>query len=294
MAADPLIGKIDGLVRSIKLAASVATAARLQSDTLQLDDSLQGLVAEIAAHATDGALANAGAADLVEVENYIRTQLRQALELIESPADACGWCPTDLALIDEQGKASGVVVREIEAFAERHSHLKHNIANGRGFLDVGTGAGWIAIEAARRWPGMKVTGIDIWEPSVALAQSNVAARGLSGRVHIERRDITAIEFESCFDIVWLPAPFLPGDVLIAALPRIHKALVPGGTVVVGIEREPQLPLDRLLAQLDARRLGGHYWKDGQLRDALAASGFEELGEFSLMEPLQLVAGRRGS
>jgi hypothetical protein len=67
-----------------------------------------------------------------------------------------------------------------------------------------------------------------------------------------------------------------------------------GTVVVGTERESQSLLDRLLAQLDAQRMGGHYWKDGHLHGALMASGFEELEEFSLVEPLLLVAGSRRS
>jgi hypothetical protein len=103
MADDPLSGKVDGLVRSIKLAASVAAAARLRSDTQHPGGPLQGILAEIAAHVTNGALANASAADLDEAENYIRTQLRQALELVENPAEAGGWRPTDLPLIDAQG-----------------------------------------------------------------------------------------------------------------------------------------------------------------------------------------------
>ncbi len=33
------------------------------------------------------------------------------------------------------------------------------------FLDVGTGVGWLAIEAARTRPALRVVGIDLWEPS---------------------------------------------------------------------------------------------------------------------------------
>jgi cyclopropane fatty-acyl-phospholipid synthase-like methyltransferase len=54
------------------------------------------------------------------------------------------------------------------------------------FLDIGTGVGWLAIEAAKTWPGMRVVGLDIWEPSLQLAATNISAEGLTDRVTLRR------------------------------------------------------------------------------------------------------------
>ena len=63
--------------------------------------------------------------------------------------------------------------------------LKHKVApnlSGLGerlesgnatFLDVGVGAAGLAIAMTRLWPSLKVVGIDLWPPSLALARDNL-------------------------------------------------------------------------------------------------------------------------
>ena len=49
-------------------------------------------------------------------------------------------------------------------------------APGAAFLDVGVGVGLLGVEMARLWPNLRIVGIDVWPPSLALARQNVAKR----------------------------------------------------------------------------------------------------------------------
>jgi hypothetical protein len=55
--------------------------------------------------------------------------------------------------------------------AARTPELSSTLQRPGAFLDVGTGVGGLAIEAARVWPALRVVGIDQWEPALALAPS---------------------------------------------------------------------------------------------------------------------------
>ena len=57
--------------------------------------------------------------------------------------------------------------------------------------DVGCGSGWSSIAIARAYPKVQVEGFDLDEPSVALAQANAAAEGLTDRVSFSTRDAAA-------------------------------------------------------------------------------------------------------
>src|SRR5207237_4450313 len=54
--------------------------------------------------------------------------------------------------------------------------------------DVGCGAGWSSIAIARAYPGVRVHGFDLDEPSIQLAQTNAGSEGLSDRVTFAVRD----------------------------------------------------------------------------------------------------------
>jgi len=58
----------------------------------------------------------------------------------------------------------------------------------REALDVGTGTARIPIELCMRLPEAHVVGIDLADHMLALANENVKARNLSGRISLEKRD----------------------------------------------------------------------------------------------------------
>ena len=105
-----------------------------------------------------------------------------------------------------------------------------------------SGVGLLAVAMARRSPDANVVGVDIWDPALERARDHVAAAGLSDRIVIRNQDITTLGERDRYDCAFLPAPFLPTDVLAAAIPRVIEAVRPGGLVSIGTQRTPQDPL----------------------------------------------------
>jgi SAM-dependent methyltransferase len=67
--------------------------------------------------------------------------------------------------------------------------------------DIGCGGGWSSIGIAHAYPKAQVDGYDLDEPSVALAQANVAEAGLGERVRIQRRDAADPSLRGRYDLV---------------------------------------------------------------------------------------------
>ena len=96
-----------------------------------------------------------------------------------------GWVLQDPDTLQGLGRSSRQNVRSIVALAADRPGLTASLV-GR-FLDVGTGVGGMALEAAELCPSLRVVGIDIWEPSLALARANVAASPHGTRIEIRSR-----------------------------------------------------------------------------------------------------------
>jgi hypothetical protein len=120
---------------------------------------------------------------------------------------------------------------------------------------------------------MRVVGIDVWEPSLALARANVAAEGVEGRVEVRRQDAAALDEQDAYALAWLPLMFLPQEMVDAALARIHTALAAGGWLVVGRFPSPPTSLGRALSALRTVRSGGHPWTDDDVEALLGRTGF---------------------
>jgi len=98
-------------------------------------------------------------------------------------------------------------------------------------LDLGCGTAVLAMAAAHVWPVVPLAS-DIDQVAVEVAEANVAANGLSGRVKcveaagLDHRDLQA---GAPFDLVF--ANILKGP-LIALAPSIAGAMAPGGSLIL--------------------------------------------------------------
>lgn len=67
--------------------------------------------------------------------------------------------------------------------------------------DIGCGAGWSCIGIASSYPKVRVDGYDLDAASVALAQSNIQAAGLSDRVQVSLQDASDPALQGQYDLV---------------------------------------------------------------------------------------------
>jgi methylase of polypeptide subunit release factors len=216
--------------------------------------------------------------------------LEDAMELFQNPARPPAWVIRDPAMLQAQGEASRLVFRSILALAADRPALAATLA-GR-FLDVGTGVGAIALEAAEQCPTMHVVGFDIWEPALVLARANIAASPHGARIEIRTQDVTQLDEPGAYSLVWLPAPFLSLPAAEAALDRLVAALAPGGHLVVGFY---DLPADKVAAALAALRMarsGGHVWDSSALEQQLRTRGLVDVESCPGPPSVTLVIGRR--
>lgn len=99
-------------------------------------------------------------------------------------------------------------------------------------LDLGCGTAVLAMGAARVWPDATILASDIDEVAVEVAEANLAANGLTGRIGcLEAEGLDHPEIAGCapFDLIF--ANILKGP-LIALAPSITGALAPGGCVIL--------------------------------------------------------------
>ena len=100
-------------------------------------------------------------------------------------------------------------------------------------LDVATGTADLAIEASRRHPSIRVTGLDFVEAMIDLGRTKIGRGGFSDRVRILRGDALALPFPAdCFDIAAIAFGIRNIPDRLRALQEMKRVVVPGGRVMV--------------------------------------------------------------
>ena len=149
-----------------------------------------------------------------------RTFLGQALELIDNPGRSGGWELVDVPLLQSIGRRSMGVAEAIGAFERLVPEFAARLAApGALLLDIGTGTGWLAIALARAHPALQVVGLDIFEPALDLARTNIAAADL---ILAEAGGIATDHLGAPFDY---NLPAAKQKSLVCAGPAMHPLLI---------------------------------------------------------------------
>ncbi len=99
-------------------------------------------------------------------------------------------------------------------------------------VDIGCGTAVLAMAAARVWPEARVMASDIDEVAVDVAEANLAANGMAGRVECLEAagfDAPALAAAAPFDLVF--ANILKGP-LVALAPDMAAHVAPGGRIIL--------------------------------------------------------------
>lgn len=114
------------------------------------------------------------------------------------------------------------------------------ISAGQHVLDIGTGTGVVALEAAKAAGGEgSCVGIDLSEKMLASAKTNARLKGMAERIVFQTMDAEALQFEAArFDVVVSLFALLHFPDPAVALKEMFRVLKPGGTLVVGVGSAP--------------------------------------------------------
>jgi SAM-dependent methyltransferase len=256
---------------------------------------------EVAECIEPGLLDGVDANQELAVLSLIQSSFRQAIDLLENPGRAPGWNYADPVILESQGQVSRLIVRGIDTLAAKRPDIGLALQQPGVFLDIGTGVGWLAIEAARSWPALRVVGIDSWEPALTLARNNLAQSGVAERVELRSQRVERLDDEKIFTLAWLPGPFIAAEIMDVALHSIYRALAPGWLIfglAAPVNREfyvrPPDKLGQALTNLRTVRGGGHPWTAGEVEERLKAAGFKQIEGVSPSASVMFVLGRRRS
>jgi SAM-dependent methyltransferase len=280
---------------SVEALAALGAALRLHRSNTEVDPHVRARLRDVL-HAIDPLLAELCLGNRADYAGpLIETVFQQSADLLHKPERAPGWCHHDPVILQSQGQVSRLIVHSIDELAADRSDLRAILRGPGAFLDVGTGAGWLALEAARIWPNLRIVGIDVWEPALALARDNVTASEHGERIELRSQAVEHLDEPETYALAWFPGPFIPAEITHAALERILGALVPGGWLIFALWAPSADRLAAAVSNLRIVRSGGHPWLATEVADALLTAGFVGIeapppGEPG--SPVALVLGQR--
>ncbi len=132
--------------------------------------------------------------------------------------------------------SSAVMIPRPETEMVVEACLARSATSAARIVDIGTGAGCIAVSVAREIPGALVHATDISEAALAVARLNAARNDVAGRIAFYRGDLFEplenLGLERQVDFVLSNPPYIPEDDLSTLEPEVRDheprtALTPG-------------------------------------------------------------------
>lgn len=101
------------------------------------------------------------------------------------------------------------------------------------FLDAGCGAGQVAVGLAKTLPDISVTGVDIGEAILTLAQDRARREGVSDRITTRMANVEALPYpDDFFDVVMNASMLHMVEDPVRMLNELERVLKPGGLLLI--------------------------------------------------------------
>jgi precorrin-6B methylase 2 len=283
-------GQVSGLIQAVWTASALAAA--LNQPTGPIDEAAGEVLAAagLAERTPEGwALTPDAAAEVegpVSVAAALGSTLGQAAAIAAAaavrandpangPADdrtTAGWTRYDDAVLLAQGEMSAPGGLSMAKLIREIPELSALFSQNGVFIDVGVGVAALSCAFAAAMPAARVIGLDIHAPALALARKSVAAKGLRDRVELRLQAVQDLRDENVAGAAHISPPFIDRSVLGEGLARLHRALKPGGRLILS-----GLTVDGAagaIGRWQARNAGGSDVTEQQCADLLQAAGFE--------------------
>ncbi len=201
-------------------------------------------------------------------------QTRELLHRAREGADPVGWKSEDPVALTAQGDTGSLIGLLVEALLPGLDGLAERMARPDArILDVGAGVGVVSSELCRLWPHAEAVGLEPHTTARELGRSRIAAAGLADRIALRDECVEALGELDAYDLAFVPQPFLPRAALAAGLPRIRRALRPGGWILVLTTEQP----DDLSLLSASRRFRARIWGGGAMEPEEIGCGLVEAG-----------------
>ena len=196
-----------------------------------------------------------------------------------------GWAAHDDETLLAQGRSSAfggtmlarMAVPSLEGLSARFDPPATGV-----FLDVGVGVGELTAAFCDALPDARAIGLDVMPRVLELARRTIAERGLDDRVELRQQGVQELADEAAVDLAWLPAPFIPEEVFDGALVALHRALRPGGWLVVGAGRlDDGTPVSIAVTRWKTVLAGGTALPRADAQARLAAAGFVDVTDLPM-------------
>lgn len=202
--------------------------------------------------------------------------LLQAAALVRGEADV--WSDQSDEALRAQGGASRQGVRAMKQFL---LPMLPGLAEamdrpGARMLDVGAGVAALAVAWAEAFENLTVVAIDVLPRVLELARETVASSSAKDRVILRQQDVATLDERAAYELVWLPAPFLPESALTCGVQRAAEALVDGGWVMVGHGKYGRDPVEDAIGRFKTVAFGGTVLDDDQAQQLLRDAAFTDV------------------